>query len=137
MSFPIELLSMLGGGVAGFVFNFMAAQAEQQAKAVDQLIKLQGVADESHKQAKSRGGHLGRRSLLFAILWLVVLAPFVGSLTGVPVWVESDRAPWDIFGVFTGGWTELSGIILIDEVRAGFTACCGFWLGGASVGRRR
>ena len=137
MSFPIELLSMLGGGVAGFVFNFMAAQAEQQAKAVDQLIKLQGVADESHNQAKSRGGHLGRRSLLFAILWLVVLAPFLGSLVGVPVWVESDRASWDILGIFTGGWTELNGIILIDEVRAGFTACVGYWLGGAAVGRRR
>ena len=45
---PIELLSMLAGGVSGFVFNFMAAQAETQAAAVNSLIKLQGAADDSH-----------------------------------------------------------------------------------------
>ncbi len=134
---PIELISMLAGGVSGFVFNFMAAQAESQAQALDAVIKLQGAADDSADRAARRGGNFGRRVLLFAILWLVVLAPLVGALLDIPVWIESDRASWDFLGLFTGGWTELNGIILIEEVRAGFTACVGFWLGGAAVGRRR
>ncbi len=134
---PIELLVMLGGGVAGFVFNFMAAQAETQARAVDNLIALQGAADDSHNKAAARSSHFGRRVLLFGILWLVALAPLVGALANVPVFVEDERAPWDVFGIFTGGWDQLNGIILIDEVRAGFTACVGYWLGGAAVGRRR
>ena len=134
---PIELLSLLAGGVSGFVFNFMAAQAETQAAALDSLIKLQGVADDSADKAAQRGSRVGRRMLLFGILWLVVLAPFIGGLLDIPVHVESDRAPWDLFGIFTGGYTELTGIVLIEEVRAGFTACVGFWLGGAAVGRKR
>jgi len=134
---PIELISMLAGGVSGFIFNFIAAQAETQARAVDSLIKLQGAADASADKAATRGGTFGRRALLFGVLWLIVLAPFVGGLLDIPVHVESDRAPWDFLGIFTGGYTELKGIIVLDEVRAGFTACIGFWLGGASVGRRR
>ncbi len=134
---PIELISMLAGGVSGFVFNFIAAQSESQARALDAVIKLQGAADDSADKAARRGGNFGRRVLLFAILWLVVLAPFLGGLLDIPVHVETDRAPWDLFGIFTGGYTELTGIILLEEVRAGFTACVGFWLGGAAVGRRK
>ena len=134
---PLELISLFAGSVSGFIFNFIASQAESQSRALDAVIKLQGVADDSADKAASRGGHFGRRVLLFAILWLVVIAPFVGGLLDIPVHVETDRAPWDFFGVFTGGYTELTGIVLIEEVRAGFTACVGFWLGGAAVGRRR
>ena len=137
MSIPIELTAMLAGGVSGFVMNFMAAQAERQAKSVEQLIQLQGVADDSHEKAAARCGTFGRRTLLFAILWLVAFAPLLGAMVDIPTFVEADRADWDIFGLFTGGWTELRGIVLLDEVRAGFTAAVGFWLGGAAVGRKR
>ena len=108
-----------------------------RARAVDNLIALQGAADDSHNKAAARSSHFGRRVLLFGILWLVALAPLVGALANVPVFVEDERAPWDVLGIFTGGWEQLNGIILIDEVRAGFTACVGYWLGGAAVGRRR
>lgn len=133
----LELISMLGGGVAGFVFNFMAAQAEQQSRAVDSLIKLQGVADDSSDRAAARGGTFGRRVLLFAILFLVAAAPFFGALLDVPTFVETERADWDLLGIFTGGYEELKGIIILEEVRAALIAAVGYWLGGAAVGRKR
>ena len=134
----IELLSMLGGSVAGFVFKFMAMQAEAQASALDAMIRKQGVADDSADRAAARPGSLfGRRMLLFGILWVVALAPFIGAIIGVPTFVETGPESWDIFGIFTGGFQELSGIVLIEEFRVGLLACIGYYLGSSAVGRTR
>lgn len=133
----LELISMLGGGVAGFIFKFIAAQQEAAAAALDALIKKQGVADDSADRASARGGAFGRRVLLFAILWVVALAPFVGALFGVGTYVESPKAWWDIFGLFSGGWQELQGIILLDEFRVGLLASIGYYMGASAVHGRR
>lgn len=132
-----EILSMLGGSVVGFVFRFMAMQAEAQASALEAVIKAQGAADESADRAAARGTVFGRRMLLVGILWVVALAPFIGSLLGIPTFVESDPAGWDLFGIFTGGFKELRGIILLEEFRIGFLACIGYYLGSSAVGRSR
>ena len=132
----LELISMLGGGVAGFIFRLISMQAEAQAGALEALIKVQGVADDSADRAAKRGTVFGRRMLLVGILWVVALAPFIGSLVGIPTFVESSPAGWDIFGLFTGGWTELKGIVLLEEFRIGLLACIGYYMGSSAVGRR-
>ena len=133
----MELMSMLGGGVAGFVFKFIAAQQQAQAAALDALIQKQGVADESSDRARARGGTFGRRVLLFGILWVVALAPFVGSLLGIGTYVETQQEWWDIFGIFTGGFEKLQGIILLDEFRIGLLASIGYYMGASAVHGRR
>lgn len=133
----LELMSMLGGGVAGFVFKFIAAQQQAQADALEAAIKIQGVSDDSADRAFQRGGVFGRRTLLITILWVVAAAPFVGAIFGISTFVETEQAWWDIFGVFTGGWTELRGIILLDEFRVGLLACIGYYLGASAIGGRR
>ncbi len=133
----IELLSMLGGGVAGFFFRMIAMQSEANSNALEMLIKAQGVSDESADKASKRGTHIGRRAVVFTILWVVALAPFVGALLGIPTFVESDRAFWDIFGIFTGGFEKIQGIVLLDEFRVGLLACVGYYLGSSAVGRSR
>lgn len=132
----LELISMLGGGVAGFIFRFMAMQAEAQAGAVEALIKKQGVADDSADRAAKRGTVFGRRMLLVGILWVVALAPFLGSLMGISTFVETSPAGWDFFGIFTGGFEELRGIVLLEEFRVGLLACIGYYMGSSAVGRR-
>ena len=132
-----ELLSMLGGSVAGFVFRFMAVQAEAQAAALEGLLKAQGAADDSADRAAARGSVFGRRMLLVGILWVVALAPFIGALIGIPTFVETDPASWDLLGIFTGGFEELRGIVLLQEFRVGFLACIGYYLGSSAVGRTR
>lgn len=134
----IEILSMMGGGLAGFLFRFMAQQAEAQNNAMEALIKAQGVADESADRAAGRvGSHLGRRVLTFTVLWVLCIAPFIGAAVGIPTFVESDRAPWDFLGLFTGGWEKLSGIVILPELRAALLAAVGFYLGGSSVARSK
>ena len=56
----MELLSMLGGGLAGFIFRYMAMAAENQQRTTEMLLKTQAVADDSADRAAMRGTHLGR-----------------------------------------------------------------------------
>ena len=131
----LELISMLGGGLTGFVFRFMAASLENQQRTTEMLLQKQTVADDSADRAAKRGTHLGRRVLVFTILWVLCLAPFFGSLLGIDTWVESERAPWDLLGIFSGGWEQLRGIVILPELRAALIAAVGFYLGGSTIAR--
>ena len=131
----MELISMLGGGLAGFIFRFMAMSVENQQKTTEMLLQKQAAADDSADRAANRGTHLGRRVLVFTVLWVLAVAPFLGALLGIDTWVESERAPWDLFGIFTGGWVDLKGIIVLPELRAALLAAVGFYLGGSSISR--
>ena len=133
----MELISMLGGGLAGFIFRFMATSIENQQKTTEMLLQKQAVADDSADRAAVRGSHVGRRVLVFTVLWVVAIAPFIGGLIGMPTYVESERAPWDFLGLFTGGWESLTGIVVLPELRAALLAAVGFYLGGSSIARGR
>ena len=131
----IELLSMLCGGLAGFIFRFMAMSMENQQKTTELLLQKQAVADDSADRAAKRGSHIGRRVLVFTILWVLCLAPFLGALIGIDTFVETERADWDLLGIFTGGWEKLQGIVIMPELRAALVAAVGFYLGGSSIAR--
>lgn len=133
----MELISMLGGALSGFVFRFMAMSAENQQKTTEMLLQKQAMADDSADRAAKRGSHIGRRVLVFTVLWVLCLAPFIGGLIGMPTYVEDERAPWDVLGLFTGGWESLTGIVVLPELRAALLAAVGFYLGGSSIARGR
>ena len=131
----LELLSMLGGGLAGFIFRFMATSMENQQKVTEMVLQKQTAADDSADRAAKRGTHIGRRVLVFTVLWVLAVAPFLGALIGIDTWVESERAPWDFLGIFSGGWQKLQGIIVLPELRAALLAAVGFYLGGSSIAK--
>ena len=133
----MELISMLGGGLAGFIFRFMATSMENQQKTTEMLLQKQAMADDSADRAAKRGSHIGRRVLVFTVLWVLAVAPFLGALIGVDVWVEEERAAWDLLGIFSGGWEQLRGIVILPELRAALLAAVGFYLGGSSIARGR
>ena len=133
----VELISMLGGALSGFVFRYMALSVENQQKTTEMLLQKQAVADDSADRAAKRGSHIGRRVLVFTVLWVLCLAPFIGGLIGMPTYVESERAPWDFLGLFTGGWESLTGIVVLPELRAALLAAVGFYLGGSSIAKGR
>lgn len=133
----IELISMLGGGLAGFIFKYMATSMENQQKVTEMVLQKQAAADDSADRAAKRGTHVGRRVLVFTVLWVLAVAPFIGALIGIDVWVEEERAPWDLLGIFSGGWEQLRGIVILPELRAALLAAVGFYLGGSSIARGR
>tara|TARA_R110002012_G_scaffold253662_2_gene432712 strand:+ start:327 stop:728 length:402 start_codon:yes stop_codon:yes gene_type:complete len=129
----LELLSMLGGGVAGFLMRFLAAQSEAQSAALKRMIDAQSAADDSADRAAARSGGVWiRRAIVAAILFAVVIAPFILSFLEVPVVVETDGPWWDILDVF-GGWETVQGFILLPEVRQGMLAILGFYFGSSQV----
>ncbi len=121
----------------GFIFRYMGMVSENQQKTTELLLKKQAVADDSADRASMRGSHIGRRVLVFTVLWVLCLAPFIGGLIGMPTYVEGERAPWDFLGIFTGGWNRLTGIVVLPELRAALLAATGFYLGGSSIARSR
>lgn len=131
----IELLAMLGGGVSGFVMKMIAAQAEAQTRNFEMLLKKQEVADISAEKAATRGGVWIRRVFVFFILFAVILAPFILSLTAVPVTVEKDGLGglFKLIGLGNGGWESLEGFVVLPEVRQAMLAIVGFYFGSSQV----
>lgn len=129
----IELISMLGGSVAGFIMRFMAAQAEAQTRLFEHALKAQEASDTSADRAAQRApGSWVRRLMAMVILFGVVIGPFILALTDVPIVVESNGPWWDILDIFPN-WDTIEGFILLPEVRQGMLALVGFYFGSSQV----
>ena len=85
-----ELLAMLGGGVSGFVMKMIAAQADNQARLFERMIARQTIADESADKAAARGGVYMRRAITAAVIFAIVIAPFVFAFTDIGVSIQSE-----------------------------------------------
>lgn len=136
----LELLSLLGGGVTGFVFRMLAFQAEASQRMLENQIRaaseLTPIADESADRAALRGGILMRRFIVLSVMLAVVFLPFVLALLDKPIFVEQGPQEWwDIFGIFTGGFNKVAGFLILDEVRTSLMAIVGFYFGQATVNK--
>jgi hypothetical protein len=131
----IELLAMLGGGLSGFIMRMIAAQAENQAKTVEYMIRKQTKADSSADKAAERGGVWVRRVFVGFILFAVILAPFILSLLNTPVTIETEPRGGllGLFGIGGSAWQSLDGFVLLPEVRQAMLAIVGFYFGSSQV----
>jgi len=132
-----ELISMIGGSVLGFTFRFVASMQEAQSKALELSIRKVESADASSDRARDRNSPWLRRLLVSAIVFGTILGPFALGIFELPVWVYNEPSGWDLFGLFTGGWQELRGFVVLPEVRTGLLGAIGYLLGSAAVGRQR
>jgi len=138
----VELLAMLGGSLSGFVMKLIAAQAQSQTAMVENMIKKQGVADDSADRASKRDGVAGavvRRTIALCTLFAVIFAPFMMAFFNEPVTIEAGKAS-GLFGYLFGnvfnkgnGWIELQGYVLLPEVRQTMLALVGFYFGSSQV----
>lgn len=126
---------MLGGGVSGFVMKLIAAQTEAQARSFEMMIKKQVAADESADRAAGRGGVWVRRVFVGFILFAVIVAPFILSLTSTPVTVEKEGLGgiFKLLGFGANSWESLQGFVLLPEVRQAMLAIVGFYFGSSQV----
>ena len=133
----IELLSMLGGGITGFVMRLVASQAEAQGRALDAMLRKQKAVDASSKAAASRGGVWVRRLIAVCILFAVIVAPFLLSLLDVPVALEKESGGGILSLLFgkQNGYINVEGFVLLPEVRQGMLALLSFYFGSSMVKR--
>lgn len=139
---PLELFTMLGGSITGFLFRYMAERARERQAQFDRMMGAIKAADDSADKAVARipadVGKGIRRIIVLGVLFGVILAPFVLALLGKPIIVEVKEPikEW-AFGLWsTGGRTifvEMQGYLLIPEVRQTLTALIGFYFGSAAA----
>ena len=139
---PIELITMVGGTIVGFIFRYMAERAKERHEIYKRAIGWKKAEDNSADKAAKRVpidvGKWVRRAIVASILFAVILAPFILSIMGhsTIVEVETQKDTW-LFGLFGGGtevlFVELKGYLLLPEVRQTLTAIVGFYFGNASA----
>ena len=132
-----ELIAMLGGGITGFVMKLISAQMSIQARAIDNMINRQKLADDSADRAAKRSGDGGawiRRMIAICILFSMVFAPFIMAFFDIPVTVEKTKGGiLSFLGFGLNGWKNLEGFVLLPEVRQGMLAILGFYFGSSQV----
>lgn len=138
-------MTMLFGGITGFIFRYMAERAKERADFYQNALKMKAAEDDSADRAAKREptdvGKWVRRIIVVSVLFGVILAPFILSLLGLStiVQVETENPTW-FFGMFGGGteisFIELKGYLMSPEVRQTLTAIVGFYFGNASAARK-
>ena len=141
----LELITMLGGAITGFIFRYMAERAKEKADLMKLALNLKKASDDSADRAAKRVpvdvGKWVRRVIGCCVLFGVILAPFLLSLMGLStiVQVETTNPTWG-FGLFGGGseifFVELKGYLMMPEVRQSLTAIVGFYFGNAAAARK-
>ena len=128
-----EILALLGGGISGFVMKLIAAQVENQARAIAALERRQNLVDDSADRAAARaGGAWVRRFLVGITFFAIVVAPFIIAFTNVPVSIQTESSK--LFGLFKGvRWDQVSGYVILPEVRQTALAIVGFYFGSSQV----
>lgn len=128
-----EILALLGGGISGFVMKLIAAQVENQARAIAALERRQNLVDDSADRAAARtGGVWVRRFLVGITFFAIVIAPFIFAFTNVEISVQQETSKF--FGLFKGvRWDQVSGYVILPEVRQTALAIVGFYFGSSQV----
>jgi len=139
---PMELITLIGGSIAGFIFRYMAERAKERADIFRMAIGFKKAEDDSANEAAKRvpidAGKWVRRIIVMCVLFGVILAPFILSLIGVSsiVQVTETGDEW-LFGLFGGGETikfiELQGYLMQPTVTQTLAAIVGFYFGNASA----
>ena len=139
---PIELLTMAGGAITGFIFRYMAERAKERSQLYEIALGTKKAEIESADAAAARVpvevGKWVRRMIVVCVLFGVILAPFLLSLMGQSTIVEiQETGGTFLFGLFGGGtetkFVELNGYLMVPEVRQTLTAIIGFYFGNASA----
>jgi hypothetical protein len=125
-----EVLSLLGGGFAGFTFRLIGSLVEAQQANVAALISKQEAADSSADRAQARGGVWVRRGIVATILFAVVIAPFVLAFFSTGVTVGSETG---LFGINFTNWKTLDGFVILPEIKQTLIAIVGYYFGSSQI----
>lgn len=134
---PLEVFTMLGGSITGFLFRFIAERAKDRQEQFKMMIDKFKAEEDSRNSAVQRvpldAGKWVRRLIVVSILFGVILAPFIMALMGNSVIVEVQERHGFFRSLFSSGTTtkfvELQGYLLVPEVRQTLTALVGFYFG--------
>lgn len=136
---------MVGGGVTGFLFRYMAQKSQDQKEMFNQLIQanLQTTAnqDKAVQRVSIDAGKTVRQIIVLTVLFGAFAAPFILPFFGVPTFIEVDvKNPEALFGLIpeTGrkAFVELNGFFWTSENRQVLLSIVGFYFGSAAANNK-
>lgn len=142
---PTELISLLGGGVTGFLFRYWAQRAQDQREIFERMIAANSKTTENQDKAVQRVpidvGKNVRRLIVLACLFAVVAAPFVLPFFGLPTFAEmTQKQPESFFGLIPETtrkyFVEIPGYLFAEENRQVLLSVVGFYFGSAAGGNK-
>ena len=139
----MQVISLLGGSLLGYLLKFIAIREKAKQDQFNRMMTAIDKADASADKADKRGndhspGNWTRRFIVFAILFGVILGPFLLALMHEPtVVMQTIQRPEYFFGLFGGGtkvnFVELQGYLLSEETRTALSAIIGFYFGQSAA----
>lgn len=138
---PPELLSLGVGAFSGFLFKYLAVQAQDRKDTLDLLLKktaaLDDSADKAAKRDSSNNGKWIRRFLVIAFVCGLILFPFILTLIHGNTIVEQQTPNRTILGLFNWGgvmkYYSLQGFLISQQIRCGMLAIIGYYFGNSSA----
>lgn len=143
--FSPELISMVGGGVTGFLFRYMAQKSQDQKEIFERLITANKQTTENQDKAAQRvpldAGRVVRQVIVLVVLFGAFAAPFILPFFGVPTFVEVDvKNPEALFGLFPAtakkAFVEINGFFWTSENREVLLSIVGFYFGSAAANNK-
>ncbi len=113
------------------MFKLVVTLVEAQRATVQTVLQKQDMADSSADRAASReGGVIVRRTIVGAILFALILVPFILAFTERGVTVLEAKS----FLFFQWStWETLAGYVILPEVRQTLLAIVGFYFGSSQI----
>ena len=142
---PLELISLLGGGITGFIFRYLAQKSQDQKELFERVITANKQVTENQDKAVARvpldAGKVVRQVIVLTVLFSTLAAPFILPFFGVPTFVEVDaKNPEGLFGLIPETsrkiFVEINGFLYTSENRQILVSIIGFYFGSAVGGNK-
>lgn len=140
-----ELLSLIGGSLAGFIFRHMAEKRQSEKEIFERLIAANTQTTKNQDSAAKRvpidAGKITRRIIVLSVLFGAILAPFILPFFGIPTVVEYNRTnPEWLFGLIPTStetvFETVNGFLYTKENREVLLSVVGFYFGTAAAGNK-
>jgi hypothetical protein len=142
---PTELISLLGGGITGFLFRYWAQQSQDRKEMFEMAMGANKQTTDNQEAAAKRVpidvGKGVRQLIVLACLFAVVAAPFVLPFFGISTFAEfTQTQPSGFFGMIPETtkkyFVEIPGYLFAEENRQVLLAVVGFYFGTAAGGNK-
>lgn len=137
-----ELLSLVGGGLVGFIFRFIAQKSQDQKELFERMMAANKQTNENQNSAVQRVpldiGKGVRQVIVLTVLFATLLAPFILPFFGVPTFVEVDATQTNLLGPDTlrKYFVEVNGYLFTSENREILLSIVGFYFGSAAASNK-
>jgi len=142
---PTELLTLIGGSFAGFLFRHMAENRKNAQENFQRAMDSSKQAEVSRTSAAQRVpidiGKGVRQTIVLAVLFGTIIAPFVLPFFGIPTIVEVQyTSPEWLFGLIPSSsktlFETINGYLFTTENRQILLAIVSFYFGSATAGNK-